>query len=451
MTEETYTLSAAKPTTRTSTLRKSVLTLFGTRPEVIKLAPIIHQLEQQYESIRTINVNSGQHADLLHPFLELFKIRVDFDLRVMQPDQDPGTVCARVSDALHGLVEPHGPDLILVQGDTATALAGALVGHKQGIPVAHVEAGLRSGNILSPCPEEMNRRRITSLATYHFAATARNRRALLEEGVRETAIFVTGNPVVDALQIILKASDEFCSPDLLDRMRTYKCIVLTTHRRESFGKTLTDNLQVLRQFVEQHKDIFLVFPVHPNPNVNRPAREILADHPRIVIIPPLQYRDFILLLSKSWLIVSDSGGIQEEVPSLGKPLLILRENTERPECIEAGMARLVGGSPQALLAMLEEAYSENSWVRSVNKVLNPFGKGDSAKRIVRRLTTLLEERSELDRMLRHTPPQVLSAPRKPIPSEDLGEKCLDYDDQERQNDQIQRGKGERLYRGSVFQ
>jgi UDP-N-acetylglucosamine 2-epimerase (non-hydrolysing) len=370
--------------------RKSVLTLFGTRPEIIKLAPVIHQLEQKHASIRTINVASGQHTDLIYPFIEMFGIRVDSDLQLMTVDQEPGALCARIFDEVAAVVDRQNPDLILVQGDTTTALAGALVGQARGVPVGHVEAGLRSGNILSPYPEEMNRRLITQLATYHFAATTGNRDTLLLEGIAEQTIFVTGNPVVDALQMVLRAGPPVCDQSLLTKIANRKCIVLTTHRRESFGQVLADNLRVLCQFVRDHDDVVLVFPMHPNPNVSGPAKEICAGNPRVVITAPLKYQEFVHVLSRSWLIVSDSGGIQEEVPSLGKPLLILRENTERTECIEAGMARLVGGRPETLMAMLEEAYQEGSWVESVHKVPNPFGNGDSAERIVRCLGQLLE-------------------------------------------------------------
>jgi UDP-N-acetylglucosamine 2-epimerase (non-hydrolysing) len=372
--------------------KKVVLTLFGTRPEVIKLATIISELEK-HDSIRTFNVASGQHTDLLYPFIEIFGIRIDRNLQLMTPNQDPAALCAQICDELDAIVDRENPDLILVQGDTTTALAGALVGHRRGVPVGHVEAGLRSGDLLSPYPEEMNRRQITQLATYHFAATLGNRDALLSEGVDDGSIFVTGNPVVDALQMVLKSGQPACDPNLLAMLEGRKCIVLTTHRRESFGRVLAQNLQVLCQFVRDHDDLVLVFPMHPNPNVSGPAREICAGNPRVVITAPLRYRDFIHVLSRSWLIVSDSGGIQEEAPSLGKPLLILRENTERAECIKAGVARLVGGRPEALLEMLEEAYQTGSWVDSVHAVRNPFGNGDSGKHIVRCLETLLETRT----------------------------------------------------------
>jgi UDP-N-acetylglucosamine 2-epimerase (non-hydrolysing) len=369
--------------------RKTVLTLFGTRPEVIKLAPVIHQLEQRQDSIRTINVASGQHTSLLYPFIKMFGIRVDADLRLMTVDQDPGALCARIFAAVDEIADRESPDLILVQGDTTTALAGALVGRRRGIPVGHVEAGLRSGNLLSPYPEELNRRFITLLATYHFAATAGNRETLLSEGVGDKSIYVTGNPVVDALRMVLDGDNGSRASKLLEKVGNRKCIVLTTHRRESFGKVLEENLKVLCEFVKAHQDVVLVFPIHPNPNVSGPAREICGKHPRILTTDPLDYREFIHLLSKSWLIVSDSGGVQEEVPSLGKPLLILRENTERSECIDTGMARLVGGRPEALLEMLNEAYQEGSWAESVSTVKNPFGAGDSGERIVQCVSELL--------------------------------------------------------------
>lgn len=374
--------------------KKSVLTLFGTRPEVIKLAPVIRQLERNSKFIRTINVASGQHADMVSPFVDLFEIRVDFELCRMKANQNPAKLLRCIVVELSNIVNRERPDVLVVQGDTTTALAGAIVGHRLDVPVAHVEAGLRSGNILSPCPEEMNRMVITRLATFHFAATERNRDSLLREGISGSAIFVTGNPIVDVLQTVLRTEKRVCDSDLLRRVAQRKCIVLTTHRRESFGRVFRKNLEVLRAFVQDYKDVVLVFPVHPNPNVRVPAYEILMGHPRIILTPPLPYVEFVHLLSQSWVVVSDSGGVQEEVPSLGKALLILRENTERPECIEAGLARLVGGRPETLKVMLEEAYQPNSWVNSVNKTANPFGSGDSAERIVSCLSLLLEASSK---------------------------------------------------------
>jgi UDP-N-acetylglucosamine 2-epimerase (non-hydrolysing) len=390
-TDKIKVLPKPKYSSSRKTNRKTVLTLFGTRPEVIKLAPVIQQLEQRSDEIRTFNIASGQHKDLLYPFIDMFGIRVDEDLRLMTSNQDPSRLCDRIFAALDPIAKRESPDLIIVQGDTTTALAGALVGRHRGIQVAHVEAGLRSGNILSPYPEEMNRRFITQLATFHFAATPKNRETLLSEGINDDSIFVTGNPVVDALQMVREGSEGLSAAKLLKKIGNRKYIVLTAHRRESFGETIRANLKVLAKFIDEHEDLALVFPIHPNPNVQAPAKKICSGHPRIFITEPMDYRNFIQVLSKSWLIVSDSGGVQEEVPSLGKPLLILRENTERSECIDAGMAKLVGGRPETLRAMLDEAYQESSWVNRVSNVRNPFGSGDSGEQIVGHVREFLEQ------------------------------------------------------------
>jgi UDP-N-acetylglucosamine 2-epimerase (non-hydrolysing) len=372
--------------------RPKVLTLLGTRPEAIKLAPVIHALETQDAVVQTINIASGQHSDLLYPFIKLFGIRIDHDLAVMESNQTPNQVCSRVLTTLDPILLNERPDLVLVQGDTTTALAGAVAGFHRRIPVAHVEAGLRSGNIESPFPEEMNRVLITRLATYHFAATRRNLKTLLAEGVPPRRIFVTGNPVVDSLRAILdRAVASLAVTALIDATRGLKRIVLTTHRRESFGGLMVENLRVLRRFVEAHPDVALLFPVHPNPSVLAAATGLLSGHPRIHLTPPLGYEDFILLLSHAWLVVSDSGGVQEEVPTLRKPLLILRENTERPEVIEAGVARLVGGRPGRLAAMLEETYRDGHSIGGpiVGPAKNPFGRGDSGRRIARIIADVL--------------------------------------------------------------
>jgi UDP-N-acetylglucosamine 2-epimerase (non-hydrolysing) len=368
---------------------KKILTIFGTRPEIIKLAPVIQQLDACGELFQTVNVTSAQHMDLLYPFVRLFGIRIDQDLQIMEPNQTPNKVCSRVLASLDPILAQERPDMILVQGDTTTAMSGALAGFHRRIPVAHVEAGLRTGDAYNPYPEEMNRRIITRLATYHFAATPRNRETLLSEGVPHESIFVTGNPVIDSLKTILERSATTpVLEEVLKATQGLKRIVVTTHRRESFGEVMAENLRVLRRFIERYQDLGLVFPVHPNPAVLGPATSILAGHPRIHLIQPLSYEHFIVLLSHAWLIVSDSGGIQEEAPSLGKPLLVLRENTERPEAIAAGVARLVGGSPQRLAFMLEELHQDGRWAEEIRHVKNPFGQGDSGKRIVQVITDL---------------------------------------------------------------
>lgn len=361
---------------------RKILTVFGTRPEAIKLAPVIHQLESSGDLFQTVNVTSGQHTDLLYPLINLLGLRLDYDLQVMSPDQTPNLVCSRVLASLDSVLSLEQPDLILVQGDTTTALAGALAGFHRSIPVGHVEAGLRSNNPLSPYPEEMNRRLITQLATYHFAATRHNLETLLAEGVAQESIFVTGNPVVDSLKAITERAELIPETrNLLEQTEGLRRIVLTTHRRESFGEAMTENLKVLRRFVEAHEDVALIFPVHPNPSVVGAANSILSGHERLQLIRPMSYDQFLLLLSECWLIVSDSGGVQEEAPTLGKPLLVLRENTERPEALASGVARLVGGCAERLREMLEEVYEQGSWGERIGSVENPFGQGDSGRRI----------------------------------------------------------------------
>jgi UDP-N-acetylglucosamine 2-epimerase (non-hydrolysing) len=378
--------------------RKRVLTLFGTRPEAIKLAPVIRELETDSQSLQTVNVASGQHTDLIYPFVNLLGIRVDYDLQVMEPNQTPNHVCARVLRALDDILSQEQPGLILVQGDTTTALAGALAGFHRKIPVGHVEAGLRSGNPRSPYPEEMNRRMIAKLATHHFAATSRNRMTLLAEGVERKNIHVTGNPVVDSLKAIIKLGHKQSEvvENLVRATEGTRRIILTTHRRESFGEVMLGNLATLRRFVEEHEDVSLIFPVHPNPSVVNAARAVLSCHPRVHLIEPMGYEDFIGLLSSAWLIVSDSGGVQEEAPTLGKPLLVLRENTERPEALDSGIARLVGGSPERLGSMLDEAYAPGSWTSEVHRIENPFGAGDSGRQIANIINGILNVQAEYD-------------------------------------------------------
>ena len=377
---------------------RRVLTLFGTRPEVIKLAPVVRALEARPRRFQTLNVASGQHADLLHPFARELSLRIDVDLEVASERQSTAEVCRRVLEMLPSLLARERPDVLLVQGDTTTAFAGALAGFYQGVAVGHVEAGLRSGDIGSPYPEEMNRRLITQLASFHFAATEYNAETLRSEGVSEGRIAVTGNPVVDAVSWAL--ADTTPSERVLEIVRRAgerKLIVLTTHRRESFGAVMGERLKVLRRFIERHSDTALVFPVHLNPAVQECARRELADAQRIHCMEPLEYLEFIHLLARSWLVVSDSGGVQEEAPSVGKPVLVIRDNTERKEAVDAGTARLVGRSAEALESLLEEAYVDSDWFQRACRVENPFGRGDSGDRIADALDRFLEAGSAADR------------------------------------------------------
>lgn len=362
--------------------RMKVLVLFGTRPEAIKLAPVIHELRKRF--FQTVVVSSSQHKQILEPFLRSLAIEVDFDLAVMRRNQLPSDVCSRVLAKLDKILALERPDVILVQGDTTTALAGAMAGFNRKIPVGHIEAGLRSGDLMSPFPEEMNRRLISQLASFHFAATEKNRRNLLAEDVPSEKIVVTGNPIVDALKYMLKNLK--VSPGVTDLIRATegkKRVLLTTHRRESFGPAMTGNLKILRDFIEKRKNTCLIFPVHPNPNVKSVAKEILGKRDRIHLLDPLDYSDFLAIMKVSWLIVSDSGGVQEEAPSLGKPLLVIRDNTERPEGISSGVSKLVRGKPESLKRLLEENYAVETWIKSVKEIANPFGDGKAAPRIVK--------------------------------------------------------------------
>jgi UDP-N-acetylglucosamine 2-epimerase (non-hydrolysing) len=370
--------------------RRCVLTVFGTRPEAIKVAPVLREL-----AIRgrygTVNVVTSQHTDLLAPFLKLFEIRTDHDLAAMQPGQPLNQLLARVIAAVDPILAAERPDLVLVQGDTTSALGGSLAAFQRQIPVAHIEAGLRSANPMSPFPEEMNRRLISRLCSYHFAPTRHNVDLLASEGVPAEDIFLTGNPVIDAVGWIMRAMPPSATlRAILDDVAGFRLVVLTTHRRENFGQVMRGHLETLRRFVEAHDDIALVFPVHSNPAVREVAYGVLDGVPRVRLIQPLDYADFLHLMAASWLIASDSGGVQEEVPTLGKPLLVLRENTERPEAIDCGVARLVGHSAERFSKMLEEAAGEDSWMQHVRRIDNPFGAGDSAQRIVDAIERILE-------------------------------------------------------------
>ena len=369
------------------------LTLFGTRPEVIKLAPIIAALERRRGRVRSVVATTSQHQDLLAPLIEQFGLRVDHDLKVAHPGQSPSSVLTRCLDEVTRLIAADRPDVVIVQGDTTTALAGALAAFYARVPVAHVEAGLRTDNLGSPFPEEAHRVLIARVAKWHFAATRANVRTLQSEGVAAADIFRVGNPVVDAVDDILDSAEPSAEVQaLLEKTRGQRRILLTTHRRENFGSVMEGHLATLRDFVARHRDVELIFPVHPNPAVRAAVAACLPAGPRIHIVDPMPYADFIHLASRVWLIASDSGGIQEEAPTLGKPLVVLRDTTERPESVECGVARLAGHDPARLAELLDAAYQDTEWVRRAGAVSNPFGDGRSGERIGSALVRLLEGR-----------------------------------------------------------
>lgn len=360
---------------------------------------MIWALDRWPERWRCLTVCTSQHNELLRPFLSTLRIPVHLDLHCMRNNQTPAEVLVRVLPELTALVDAERPAAIVVQGDTTTALAGAMAGSYARVPVVHVEAGLRTGNLQSPFPEEQHRRQITLLADLHLAATPRNAAALAAEGCAPDRVRVTGNTVVDALLWMREqARPSVELSKLLARLQGKRLLVLTTHRRENLGQVMRGHLQATGDFVRRHPDVAVVFPVHPNPQVQKVAHEVLANQERVHLIEPLPYGDFVHLLSQAWLVCSDSGGIQEEAPTLRKPVLILRDNTERPEVLECGVGRLAGHCPERLGAMLREAHADESWQRTAQQAQNPFGAGDGGERTV----AALEERYGLRA---HTPIQ----------------------------------------------
>jgi UDP-N-acetylglucosamine 2-epimerase (non-hydrolysing) len=362
-----------------------VLAVLGTRPEAIKLAPVINKLERHPAVVSSVCV-TAQHREMLDPFLKLFEIVPDHDLNVMQPGQTLFDVTARVLTGMKGVIEAERPDVILVQGDTTTAFAAALAAFYLKVKVGHVEAGLRTEDKYNPFPEEINRRLVTHLADLHFAPTERARANLLAEGIRGETIFVTGNTVVDALFMTLERTRGQDHLRGLSLNPGRKLVLVTAHRRESFGARLVNICQALREIVENANDVEIVYPVHLNPNVRATVDRVLRGAERVHLIEPLDYVPFVHLMSRAHLILTDSGGIQEEAPSLGKPVLVMRETTERPEAVEAGAAKLVGTRPdrivQEALRLLQDP---GEYARMAN-VQNPFGDGQAAKRIVQALT-----------------------------------------------------------------
>ena len=357
-----------------------VLICLGTRPELIKFAPMIKALENRGAGL--ITVNTGQHTDLLEPLFDLFGISPHHNLEAMKAGQSLNALGSRLLERLDPVMEAEKPDLVLVQGDTSSAVMGSMAAFNRRIPVGHLEAGLRSGNPLSPFPEEMNRRLVGQIAAYHFAATERNRRTLLDEGVAADSIHLVGNTVVDALRQTLTTTRPSKAVELMQQWAAGKRLVLvTTHRRENFGETMSRHLRALREFIESEPDLCMIFPVHPNPNVRAAVAAELEHHPRIRLTDPMGYLDFVHLLSGAWLIVSDSGGIQEEATALGKPMIVLRENTERPEAVECGVARLVGESPERLREMLRTALIDEVWHANASRSRDVFGDGQTAERI----------------------------------------------------------------------
>jgi UDP-N-acetylglucosamine 2-epimerase (non-hydrolysing) len=370
--------------------RITILVIFGTRPEVIKLAPVVMALRKRAVDFNTYVCATAQHRQMLDQALGAFQLEVDEDLDIMTPGQSLAQVTARAVERLDGVMDRVKPDMVLVQGDTTTAFCGALAAYYHQAKVGHVEAGLRTGDKYAPFPEEINRRLISHLGDLHFAPTERARQALLAEGIREDCIYVTGNTVIDALLWVrdrVRDHPPVLPAGLEEWMDGKQVVLVTGHRRESFGEGFENICRAIRQVAEAEPETAFVYPVHLNPKVREPVQRILGGHERIHLIEPLGYEPFVWLMDRSRLVLTDSGGVQEEAPSLGKPVLVMREVTERPEGIEAGNARLVGTSKEGIVAGLMEILCDPIKYQAMASVSNPYGDGLAANRIVEILHT----------------------------------------------------------------
>lgn len=369
--------------------RQNIWCVLGTRPEAIKLAPVIRELRRHADQAQLTVCLTGQHREMMAPLIDLFDLRPDLDLALMRPGQRPEQVMAVTLERLGILWQTRAPDWVIVQGDTTTTAAAALAGFYAGSKVAHVEAGLRTGDPQQPFPEEINRRLTTQVASVHFAPTAGARRNLLGEGIAEDAIEFTGNPVVDALQwaATQPVSSQGPLPELLARLHPARNIVLLTcHRRENHGQPLQRILASVTELATRHaNELEFIFPVHLNPAVQSVAREQLRDLPNVHLVAPLPYLELVHLMKQCWLVLTDSGGLQEEAPSFGVPVLVLRETTERPEAIEAGVAQLVGTDTGTIVSRVNALLADPGLHSAMRRPVSPFGDGQSAQRIVRRL------------------------------------------------------------------
>ena len=355
-----------------------VMTVFGTRPETIKMAPLVKELKKHPE-IQTVVCVTAQHRQMLDQVLHAFEIVPEYDLDIMKQGQTLADITTRVLQGLQEVIQQEKPDLVLVHGDTTTTFASALAAFYQQVAIGHVEAGLRTYNKYSPYPEEMNRQMVGVLADLHFAPTELSRQNLLKEGKDPKTIVVTGNTAIDALQTTVTAS---YSSELTDWVGDSRLILLTAHRRENLGEPMYHMFRAIKRSVQAHPDVKMVYPVHLNPVVQRIADEVFGDCDRIRLIPPMEVVDFHNLMGRSHLILTDSGGIQEEAPSLGKPVLVLRDTTERPEGIQAGTLKLAGTQEETIHAMLEELLTDKQVYQAMSQAANPYGDGHASQRIV---------------------------------------------------------------------
>lgn len=372
--------------------KKKIMMAFGTRPEAIKMAPLYHALKTQPDVFNTVLCVTAQHRQMLDQVLKVFDIKPDIDLNLMTPGQDLFDVTAAVLKGMREVLKVQKPDVLLVHGDTTTTLAAAMAGFYLGVPVGHVEAGLRTHDLRAPFPEEFNRQVASKLSKWHFAPTELSQRNLLAEGVPKDSVIVTGNTVIDALFWVLGRIEvdeakrqglvEFLNDQLGFEWQIQRFVLITGHRRENFGDGFLQICQALKELAGRYPAVQFVYPVHLNPNVKRPVNDILADVPNVHLIAPLDYEPFVYLLKHSHIVLTDSGGIQEEAPSLGKPVLVMRDLTERPEAVAAGTVRLVGPDHGRIVANVVELLDNDVSYASMARAHNPYGDGKACARII---------------------------------------------------------------------
>lgn len=375
---------------------KTILLVFGTRPEAIKMAPLVHELKKHPECFVTKVCVTGQHREMLDQVLNLFEIVPDYDLNIMKPNQDLYDITSRILVGMREVLNEVQPDVVLVHGDTTTSTAAALAAFYKQIPVGHVEAGLRTGNIYSPWPEEMNRLITGRIATYHFSPTPLSRQNLLKENVKDCQIIVTGNTVIDALHwVTAKLSSNIELQDTLQKELQglgydvtrlngeRKLVLITGHRRENFGEGFLNICHAIKNLAEKYSNVDFVYPMHLNPNVRKPVLEILGKgESNVFLIEPLQYLPFVYMMERSYLILTDSGGVQEEAPGLGKPVLVMRDTTERPEAVEAGTVILVGTDQKKIEDGVTSLLENEDLYYKMSQAQNPYGDGHACERIV---------------------------------------------------------------------
>lgn len=379
---------------------KCILLVFGTRPEAIKMAPLVKEFQKYPETFKTIVCVTGQHREMLDQVLRIFDIQPDYDLNIMKQGQDLYDVTARVLTGMREVLKETQPDIVLVHGDTTTSTAAALAAFYQQIPVGHVEAGLRTHNIYSPWPEEMNRQITGRIATYHFAPTSLSKDNLLQEGVSEERIIVTGNTVIDALYMVVEKikNDGILSCELEKVLKASgydigrlsdgrKLVLITGHRRENFGDGFISMCKAIKSLSEKYPEVDFVYPMHLNPNVRKPIYEVFGESQRanLFFIEPLEYLSFVYLMEKSAIVLTDSGGIQEEAPGLGKPVLVMSDTTERPEALEAGTVKLVGTDYDKIVNEVSGLLDNQEYYEKMSKAVNPYGDGKACSRIVKAL------------------------------------------------------------------